>query len=326
LELADKFIYFAKIAFQMNRIILLIPLILFTFSPSIRAQELADSVVIQPINKKMRASAILTESAVYVAGMSYLQFVWYKDKDRVPFHFQNDNAGYLQMDKLGHAYSAYTESYVGYTWLRKAGISKGKALLYGGSLGFILQAPIEIWDGMYGNWGFSWGDVIANTAGCALFVGQELLFDEQILRFKMSVSKSEFAGDNYGYYAGNLAETLLGDYNGQTYWLSMNANKLFLKDKLPPWLNIAVGYSADGLLGHFENEPPYDHIDRTRQFVLSLDVDWQKIPTHSKFLKALFYGLNFIKIPFPALEVNSQGKLKGHLFYFCNDSGLKNYS
>jgi uncharacterized protein YfiM (DUF2279 family) len=321
----------------MNRNILLVLFFLLCFSLQTWSQEtadstanqlpgneaqatpkeaVADSVVKQPINKKILTTAIITESAIYATGMSYLQFVWYKGDDRVPFHFCNDNAGYLQMDKFGHAYSAYAESYVGYTWLRKAGVSKGKALLYGGSFGFLLQLPIEIWDGMYGTWGFSWGDVIANTAGSALLVGQELLFDEQVARFKMSVSKSEFAGDKYGYYDGNLAETLLGDYNGHTYWLSMNANKLFLKDKLPSWLNIAVGYSADGLLGHFENEPPYNHIDRTRQYVLSLDVDWQKIPTHSKFLKAVFYGLNFVKLPFPALEVNSQGKLKGYWLYF----------
>jgi hypothetical protein len=47
------------------------------------------------------------------------------------------------------------KSYIGYHWLRSAGVFRNKALIYGGSLGFVLQAPIEIFDGLYEGWGFS---------------------------------------------------------------------------------------------------------------------------------------------------------------------------
>ena len=57
-----------------------------------------------------------------------LQYVWYHDKERVPFHYYNDNKGWLQLDKYGHALTAYKESYSGYYGLRKAGVKKGKAL------------------------------------------------------------------------------------------------------------------------------------------------------------------------------------------------------
>ena len=98
-------------------------------------------------------------------------------------------------------------------------------------------------------------------------------------------------------------------------------NKLFLHEKLLPWLNVAVGYSADGMLGEFKNRMYYEghHLpdyQRTRQFLLSLDIDWEKIPTHSRFLKTLFAGLNFIKFPFPAIAVNSQGKFRAYELYF----------
>lgn len=287
----------------------------------LRAQQSPDTLAAKPINKKILASAIITESAIYVAGMSYLQFVWYKDSERVPFEFYDDSKGYLQIDKFGHAFGSYSESYVAYQWLRKAGVSRNKALLYGGTMGLILQTPIEVFDGMYEGWGFSWSDMIANTAGSALLIGQELLFNEQIARFKISYSRSQISREAFGYLGNNALDGFFYDYNSHSFWLSMNANKLFLKDVLPPWLNIAVGYSANGMLGEFSNKSYYHghklpQYDRTRQYLLSLDVDWEKIPTHSRFLKAVFSGLNFVKIPFPALEINSQGNFRGYWLYF----------
>jgi hypothetical protein len=274
-----------------------------------------------PIRKDVLARAIVTESTVYLGGMSYLQFIWYKDHERVPFEFYNDNAGYLQIDKCGHTFTSYFESYLGYHWLRKAGVSKGKALLFGGSLGFILQAPIEVFDGMYEGWGFSWGDIAANTLGSTFLIGQELLFDEQVLRLKMSYSKSAYLDRSNGYLGDNGFEGFFYDYNGHSFWLSMNANRIFMKEKLPPWLNVAFGYSADGMFGEFKNRSYYHGVllptvDRTRQYLFSFDIDWEKIPTHSSFLKTVFKGLNFVKLPFPAVEVNSKGQLRGYWFCF----------
>ena len=60
----------------------------------------------------MVATALVTEAAVYAGGMSYLQFIWYKDHERVPFHFYNDNKGYLQIDKAGHAFGASMASMI----------------------------------------------------------------------------------------------------------------------------------------------------------------------------------------------------------------------
>jgi hypothetical protein len=281
-----------------------------------------DTLSIQnEVNKPMLTTAIVTQSVIYVGGISYLSFVWYKDHERVPFHFYNDNAGYLQMDKFGHAYAAYLESYVCYNWLRKAGVPKNKSLLYGGAMGLVLQTPIEIFDGMYEGWGFSWGDMAANAAGSALLIGQELLFDEQVFRHKFSFSKSEYFDRANGYLGNTVFESFFYDYNSHTHWLSVNANRFFLKDKLPSWINVSVGYSANGMFGEFENRQYYrgarlPNVDRTRQFLLSLDIDWEKIPTDSRFLKGLFKGLNFIKLPFPAIEMNSKGEMRAYGLYF----------
>ena len=273
------------------------------------------------INRGKLRAAIITQSALYLGSMAYLQFVWYKDSKRVPFTFYNDSKGYLQIDKFGHAYGAYLESYLSYKWLRSAGVSKKKAMLFGGSAGFFLQLPIEIFDGMYENWGFSWSDVAANAAGSALVVGQEMLFNRQLLQFKFSFYRSVYAGQSNGYLGNNALESLFLDYNGHTYWLSMNVNEVVFKDCLPGWINLAVGYSANGMYGEFSNRTSYQgvglpQVERYRQFLLSPDIDWTKIPVQSKFLKGVFQALNFIKLPAPALEINSKGKLKLYGLYF----------
>jgi hypothetical protein len=306
----------------MDKRLLIIALLFLVHSASVNASLPADSVKAeQEIDRKVLTAAVVSPLAVYIGGISYLSFIWYKDHERVPFHFYNDNAGYLQMDKMVHAFGAYAESYVCYHWMRKAGVSKNKALLYGGSMGFIYQLPVEIFDGLYEGWGFSWGDVVANAAGSVIMVGQEWLFDEQVVRHKMSYSKSQYFDQANGYLGNNIFDSFFYDYNSHTHWFSVNANRFMFKGVLPQWINVSLGYSANGMFGEFENRTYFRGIrlpeaERTRQFLFSLDVDWEKIPTHSNFLKLVFKGLNFVKMPFPAVEINSKGAVKGYWFYF----------
>lgn len=273
------------------------------------------------LDRKKLTRIIMAESAFYVGGISYLQFIWYRDKERVPFHFYNDNRGYLQVDKFGHAFGAYMESYIGYHWLRSAGVSRKKALLYGGPLGLVLQTPIEIFDGMYEGWGFSWGDMIANAAGSAWVVGNELLFREQLIKLKFSYWRSSYAKQANGYLGDNFLESLFLDYNAHTYWLSFPLVKPGIQSWMPNWLNLSVGYSANGMFGEFRNRSSYRGValprtERYRQYLFSLDVDWTKIPVRSDFLKTLCKALVFIKLPFPALELNSRGQVRLHGLYF----------
>jgi VanZ family protein len=260
------------------------------------------------------------EAGGYVAALSFLQFIWYKDHERVPFHFYNDLPGYFQIDKLGHAYTAYYESYASYHALRWSGLEKKKAIWYGGVAGLLFQTPIEVFDGLYEGWGFSWTDMIANTTGAVLFTLQEAFFDEQILRFKFSYSPS-----GYPKYHSRLGttpvESFFLDYNGHSYWLSLNLQSSTGIRNIPPWLNIAVGYSINGVIKDFANPTtyngePFPHLERYRQFVLSMDIDWTKIETDRKWMRSLFNTLNLIKLPFPALEYNRVVGLKAHWIYF----------
>jgi Predicted periplasmic lipoprotein (DUF2279) len=296
--------------------------ILFSISilitTNVYGSTLSDSV--GTINKKRLWLVAGTEASFYVGGMLYLSEIWYRDYERVPFHWYNDNSGYLQMDKLAHSFIAYQESRAGYHALRWAGVPKNKALLWGGSLGFILQLPVEVFDGIYEGYGFSMGDVVANTSGSLLFTMQEWQWDEQRIKMKYSFSPSPYAKVRPRVLGENAFEQLFLDYNSHTYWLSVNLKSFAKNSNLPAWLNVALGYSGNGMLGEFENPDfingqPAPYYDRYRQVLLSLDVDLSKIQTRSIFLKRVLGSLNLLKIPFPAIEFNNKGVKAYGLYY-----------
>jgi hypothetical protein len=260
-------------------------------------------------------NAVITQSAFVAGGLSVLYANWYADRDRVPFQFYNDSKGYNQVDKAGHAFGAYAYSTVGYRMLRHAGVRKGPALLWGGGLGMYFQTPIEVFDGLYEGWGFSWSDMAANAFGTGLLVGQEALFDEQIVQLKFSYWRSPYADDANGYLGDSFGESLLLDYNGHTYWLTTGLDKLTPKLNTPPWLNVAVGYGAGGMLGEFANRSFYrgvrlPELERYRRLTLSLDINWSKVPASGPFLRALLDALNFVKVPFPGVEWNTKGQMQ----------------
>ena len=264
-----------------------------------------------------------TEAALYAGSMSGLYFLWYAGYDQSSFHFYNDNAEWLQMDKVGHTTSAYHVGLIGYEALRLAGLDEKKSLLYGAPLGFVFLSTVEIFDGLSAGWGFSWGDMAANAIGTGLFMGQQALWHEQRISMKYSYHNTQFPQYRPDLLGSNLPEKMLKDYNGQTIWLSFNLKSLFMnkESNFPSWINLALGYSAEGMTGGFYNVEQYNgqsipYYTRTRQFVLSPDIDLTRIPTDNKFLKTTLKVLSFIKIPMPALMLDSQGNFSAYWLYF----------
>ncbi|UAB76707.1 DUF2279 domain-containing protein [Mesoflavibacter sp. SCSIO 43206] len=270
------------------------------------------------LNIKRRNAVVLTETTLGGITLLGLNQLWYADYERSKFHTINDNSEWYQMDKLGHIFTAYHLGRFGAQTLNWAGVSKKNQLIYGGSLGFMFLTGVEVLDGFSEEWGFSWGDFAANAAGSGLFIGQELLWEEQRISLKYSFNRTRFASKNPNKLGNGILEEILKDYNGQTYWLSANLHSFFKESKLPKWLNVAVGYGVDGLLYGESNlqQLNFPNQKRSRQFYLSLDVDLTKIETKSEFLKQVFNVFNVVKIPFPTLEINGNGKLVGHFVYF----------
>jgi hypothetical protein len=272
-------------------------------------------------NPKQNCLIISSLTGTILFSGSVFYFTYFKNNEHARFHFYNDNNGFLQIDKLAHSYYSYTLSSIWYRGLTNAGINKERALLLGGVLGSIPLTTKELFDGFSKNGGFSLGDILANTLGSVFFASQELLFNEQILKYKSSFSRSDYADQANGYLGKTVLQSYFKDFNGHTYWFSINASKIFPKTKLPDWISIAAGYSANGMFGKYENIYSYNGVEipetqRYRQFLLSLDVDWSEINVKSKFLRIMLNGLNFIKVPFPAIEINSKGQFKGYWIYF----------
>lgn len=299
---------------------LIILLILLFGSLSLKAQIIeSDST---SINKDRLIGVSVFASAAYIGGLSGLYFLWYKDYDQSSFHTINDNKAWLQVDKIGHAYSTYQMSRIAYLGFQWAGLNKKKSAWIGSGLGFAFFTSVEIFDGFSSNWGWSWGDVMANAAGTGLFLGQQLAWNEQRIQLKFSYFPSEYAQYNPALLGNNGIERALKDYNAQTYWLSINPQSFSSSRKIfPKWLNIAVGYGAKGMTGTYYNSPIINgqaipNFTRTRQFYLSLDLDLSKIKTKSEFLRLFLNVANLIKIPMPTLEYNATDGLKMHAIYF----------
>ena len=171
-------------------------------------------------------------------------------------------------------------------------------------------------DGYSEEWGFSWGDILANASGTGLYVGQELLWNEQRIALKFSFHKTKYANLNPEKLGKRTLEQMLKDYNGQTYWLSFNLHSFFKESKIPKWLNVAIGYSGEGMVSaskDIDNQVLTSN-SRYRQYYLSFDVNLNNIKTNSRFLNSFFSVFNMIKIPFPALEFN-KNRAVFHLFY-----------
>jgi len=264
---------------------------------------------------------LAVEGAVLTGAISYLKNEWYSDKKRVPFHFYNDLKGWNQIDKLGHFYAAYLESTVGYSLMKKFNFSENQALYLGGSQGLILETPIEFFDAYHEGWGFSVSDMVANALGSSFFIIQQRIFGEQLIRPKLSFSRYIYAKDANGYLGkNNILSQFVYDYNGYTYWFSFSPSKIFKIIKIPEWINLSLGYGANGMIGEFGNLSIYNgknipYHKRYRQYYLSLDIDFSKIKSKSKVLKKIFNVLSYIKIPLPTAEISNK-KLKGYYFYF----------
>ncbi len=281
-----------------------------------------DTIPTPEFNQK-RFNAVVTAGAVAYTGTMYgLYHLWYKDYGLNNFHFFNDNDEWLYFDKLGHSLSAYYIGSLGYNTLKWTGLDENKSIWYGGSLGLVFQTSFEVFDGLSDGWGASPGDLIANTAGTALFIGQQFLWHEQRIMLKWSLHLSPYAQYRPNVLGSTVPERLLKDYNGQTFWMSANIASFLPEDtRFPKWLNVALGYSVDGLTGgsvniteHNGNPVPY--FTRQSQYFLSLDVDLSKIPTKNEHLKVVLQALGVIKIPFPALELNAKDGVKFRPFYF----------
>ncbi len=241
-----------------------------------------------------------------------LNKLWYGKENQSSFHLFDDSKNWMQMDKFGHAFSSYHLSRgisQAYIW---AGISPQKSRLLSSAYSLAYLTTIEIMDGFSESWGFSPSDMCYNILGAGLFLFQESFFSKQVLIPKFSFHPSPYASMRPEVLGTNFLESLLKDYNGQTYWISMSPGQLGMKN-WPKWLLLSVGHSIDGRLKGDSNH--YLGIESSRQFLFSLDIDLRELQVKSRVLRSLFDVLNCIKLPFPSL-IFEKGNFNAVPIYF----------
>ncbi len=310
--------------------------LLFTFF--INDARAQDSVNIKPFinyshtypyNSKRVKQMAIANVAGYSAAMAGLYAAWYKDYPQSKFHTFNDVDEWMQMDKIGHTFSAYAESKASMELWRRTGISRKKIIWLGGMSGAAYQTVIEILDGYSAQWGWSWADIGANFLGSGFLVAQELLWNEQCIQLKWSFHKKKYVDPELqqrgNVIFGNSAmERFLKDYNGQTYWLSTGLKTWLPSSNIPDWLQLSIGTGVEGVWGARENVATDKNgnvifsrpdVQRVRQWYLAPDLDLTKIKTRKKGIRMALNMLNIIKFPAPALEY-SKGKFKFRPIYF----------
>ncbi len=259
------------------------------------------------VDKKRLRTVVIGSGVAYAATMVGLNQLWYSQYPRQSFQFFNDADEWKQVDKVGHFYSAFQLSSIGSRMLQWSHVPKRKSDIYGTVAGFVVMSSIEVFDGFSAGYGASATDLIADACGAGLYLGENLIWNEVRIYPKFSFRTSPLAAESPATLGTGFSQ-LLKDYNGQTYWLSVDMDKFI---PFPKWLNLCVGYGANNMIhAHDEDNVAAGYVPY-RQFYFGIDFDLTAIHSRSKMVNSLIYFVNMIRIPAPALEFSTHGTKLG---------------
>ena len=282
---------------------------------------------------------ITTGIATYTTISAGLYLAWYKQFDQSSFHLFNDLGEWQNMDKAGHIYSAYMQTYLIDSGANWAGYSHSQSLLIGSLSSLLGQTTIEVMDGFSSGWGFSLSDMVGNVLGTSLYVLQDYYWNDQKFRLKMSYSPINYSQlpitsatgtaqsslhNRADELYGSRLERFIKDYNGQTIWISANLSALTGIEAIPDWMALSLGYSGNNMFGGYENSwsegSEIYNVDnslypRSPQFILALDYDLTSIETNNKVFKSLSRILNIFKFPAPGVSYTHGEGIQFHLLF-----------
>ena len=276
---------------------------LFTLSSNMAQTSFFDPA--DSLNKKRLVYTSSVIAAGWASSNVLLAKIWYSEFNRTKWHTFDDSKNWMQVDKVGHAYSAYQFSALSAKSFRWSGLNRKTSAFIGSGIAWAYQFGVEMLDGGNSAWGFSWSDIRANTLGTGLFLIQELTLKDQWIKFKFSYNESGLAKYRPAYLGENFGEKLLKDYNAQTYWLTFSPFYFAKNPNLPKWFAIAIGYGATqkmvGDLDVYTTPDGLNTFHAKREFILSFDIDVKQLPIKNRWLKMALSPFNTIKFPFPAL-------------------------
>jgi hypothetical protein len=235
--------------------------------------------------------------------MAYYYTTFYAPRETQQSKWHSFNDWYnsdINVDKFGHIWGTQAYSNTLYHIFRWTNMSERSSMLWSSLVAWFFQFEMEMTDGFYRDWGFSWWDVGANTIGAVWPNLQRAVPPLQALNMKMSYWPSPA-------YRNKWVDYPLKDYDGFTYWLSLSVEDVLprgWKPYWPDWLCIAVGYGADNVWlgkGAYNNEASGKGL-ADQEWYLALDYDLRKLPGDSGFLRFLKEELNLIHWPSPAIR------------------------
>jgi len=232
----------------------------------------------------------------------YFKKAWWSGERAPHFFFRADwDQEFRDQDKFGHMFGGYHLARVGYAGLREACVSDKKAIIWSAAYAAAFQLQIEIFDGQFKKYGFSYADMIANTTGQALAVMQELHPSWRVIKPTISYHKTRaLANTENGTITSELRPSL--DYSGQTYWFSADVEQLLPDGAKPYWpsfIRFSVGHSVTDWVN-----PETGATQRgKRKILLSLDFDADKLPGNAPLWRTIKHTLSYYHFPAPALEL-----------------------
>ena len=260
-----------------------------------------------PLSKTQLNAVRTGVGSAFVGGNAYLYHyfkkAWWSGDRADHFFFHADwDQWFRDQDKFGHMFGGYHLARIGYSALREACVSDKKALFWATAYAAAFQLQIEIFDGMYKKYGFSYADMISNTAGQALFVMQTVHPALRAIKPTFSYHKTlALRNTEAGLINSELRPSL--DYSGQTYWFSTDVNQLLPDGAKPYWpsfIRFSVGHAiTDWVLPN----PPSATVRAQRKILLSLDFDPEKLPGNWPLWRTIKHTMSYYRFPAPALEL-----------------------
>ena len=239
----------------------------------------------------------------FVAGNAYLYHyfkkAWWSGERAPNFFFHADwDQEFRDQDKFGHMLGGYHLARIGYAGLREACVSDKKAIVWSAAYAALFQLQIEIFDGQFKKYGFSYADMIANTTGQALAVMQELHPGWRAVKPTFSYHQTRALRNNIP--GSELRPSL--DYSGQTYWFSADMSQLLpngASQYWPSFIRLSAGHS----ITDWKNPTTGASQRAQRKLLISLDFDPERLPGNASLWRTIKHTLSYYHFPSPALEL-----------------------
>ena len=232
---------------------------------------------------------------------------WWSGEKSDGFFFRADwDEPFRDQDKFGHLFGGYHLTRAGHTLLRGACVSDRKAIALAALYATLFQLQIEFWDAQYEKYGFSYPDILANTAGMGLAVLHAVRPGTEIVKPTISYRRTAAMKDQR---PGDEIRPSI-DYSGQTYWFSLDVDAALPEAAKPWWpgiIRFSVGHSiTDWILPRPPGAPDgvgQETVRARRKILLSLDIEAEKLPGNHPAWVFVKRQLGFIRFPAPALQI-----------------------